>query len=55
MKKIRELLVDKGTEIWSVAPTDSVYDGLALMAETNLGALLVMDRDRLVGILTERD
>ncbi|MGB5199359.1 MAG: CBS domain-containing protein [Sedimenticolaceae bacterium] len=55
MKKIRELLDDKGTEIWSIAPTDSVYDALALMAEKNIGALLVMDRDRLVGILTERD
>ena len=55
MKKIRELLDDKGTEIWSIAPTDSVYDALALMAEKNIGALLVMDRERLVGILTERD
>jgi len=55
VKKIRELLDDKGTEIWSIAPTDSVYDALALMAEKNVGALLVMDRDRLVGILTERD
>ncbi len=55
MKKIRELLDAKGTEVWSIAPTDSVYDGLALMAEKNIGALLVMDRDRLVGILTERD
>ena len=55
MKKVRELLDDKGTEIWSIAPTDSVYDALALMAEKNIGALLVMDGDRLVGILTERD
>ena len=55
MKKIRELLDDKGTETWSIGATDSVYDALALMAEKNIGALLVMDRGRLVGILTERD
>lgn len=55
MKKTRELLDDKGTQIWSVSPTESVYDALALMAEKNVGAVLVMDQDRLVGIISERD
>jgi len=55
VKKIRELLNDKGTEVWSIAPTKSVYDALALMAEKNIGAVPVMDQDRLLGIISERD
>lgn len=55
MSKVRELLEDKGTEVWSVAPTDSVYDALALMAEKNIGAVVVMDQGRMSGILSERD
>jgi CBS domain-containing protein len=55
MKKIRELLDEKGTQVWSVSPTQSVYDALALMAEKNIGAVLVMDQEQLVGILSERD
>ena len=55
MKKIRELLDEKGTQVWSVSPTASVYDALGLMEEKNIGAVLVMDQDRLLGILSERD
>lgn len=55
MKKIRELLEEKGTQIWSIAPESSVYDALALMAEKNIGALLVIDGGQTVGILSERD
>jgi len=55
VKKIRELLEDKGTQVWSIAPQASVYDALALMADKNIGALLVMDQGRTVGILSERD
>ena len=55
MKKIRELLESKGMETWSIAPSAKVYEALALMADKNIGALLVMDHDRLVGILSERD
>ena len=55
MKKIRELLAEKGTEVWSVSPTSSVYDALRLMAERDVGAVLVMDGERLTGIFTERD
>jgi len=55
VSKVRELLEDKGTEVWSVAPTDSVYDALALMAEKNIGAVVVMDQGRMSGILSERD
>jgi CBS domain-containing protein len=55
VKKIRELLDEKGTQVWSIPPTKSVYDALALMAEKNVGALLVIDQDKLVGVLSERD
>jgi CBS domain-containing protein len=55
MNKIQKLLDDKGTDVWSVAPTSSVYDALLVMADKNIGAVLVMDNDQLVGILTERD
>jgi CBS domain-containing protein len=55
MKPVRELLRIKGQEIWSVSPDTPVYDALKLMAEKNVGALLVLDGDKLAGILSERD
>jgi len=55
MKPVRELLRIKGQEIWSVSPDTPVYDALELMAEKNVGALLVLDGDKLAGILSERD
>jgi len=45
----------KGHEVWSIAPDATVYDALKLMADKNVGAVLVMDAGRLVGILSERD
>lgn len=55
MKPVRELLRIKGQETWSVTPDTPVYDALKLMAEKNVGALLVLDGDKLAGILSERD
>jgi CBS domain-containing protein len=55
MKTVRELLRAKGYDIWSVAPDDSVYDALKLMADKNVGAVLVIEAGNLVGILSERD
>ncbi len=52
---VRAVLAQKGTAIWSVTPDATVYDAIALMAEKNIGAVLVMDGDRLVGMLSERD
>jgi CBS domain-containing protein len=49
------LLRDKGSEIWHVSSGAKVYDAIALMAEKKIGALLVMDEGKLVGILSERD
>ena len=55
MNTIRQLLQTKGHDIWSARPDTSVYDALQLMAEHNIGALLVLDGDDLVGIFSERD
>lgn len=55
MKTLRQLLQAKGTEVFSVAPGARVFDALKLMADKNIGALVVLDGGRLAGILTERD
>jgi CBS domain-containing protein len=53
--KIGSLLGKKGGQVWSVTPTASVYDAIALMAEKQIGALPVVESGRLVGIVSERD
>jgi len=55
MATVRDMLKTKGSEVWSVAPDTTVYDALKLMAEKNIGAVLVMEADKVVGILSERD
>ena len=56
MNTIRDLLEAKGHEICSVSPDDTVYEALKLMADMNIGAVLVIDDNgRLAGILSERD
>jgi CBS domain-containing protein len=55
MKKVGELLGEKGGDIWSVSPEATVYDAISMMAEKNVGALLVMNQGKLVGLLSERD
>lgn len=55
MTTIGKLLSDKGDQVWSITPGATVYDALKLMAEKNIGAVLVMNGDVLVGILSERD
>ncbi|MBM3276535.1 MAG: CBS domain-containing protein [Candidatus Handelsmanbacteria bacterium] len=55
MSTVKELLQGKSPQIWSVPPNLSVYRALELMAEQNIGALLVMEAGKLVGILSERD
>jgi len=55
MRTVHDILEYKGRRVWSVAPNDKVLDALALMAQHEIGAVTVLDDDRLVGILTERD
>lgn len=52
---IREVLKNKGGNIWSVSPDTTVYDAIKLMAEKNIGSLLVTKNDKLAGVLSERD
>lgn len=55
MKSVDQILREKGSGFWSVAPDMAVYTALELMAQKNVGALLVMDGDQLAGIFSERD
>jgi CBS domain-containing protein len=55
MQQVRELLKNKSGEIFRVSPDTTVYDALMLMAEKEIGAVLVMQGDILAGILSERD
>jgi CBS domain-containing protein len=55
MKTVRDLLKQKGRGVWSVAPDSTVYDALKLLAEKNIGAVLVIAAGRPVGIFSERD
>jgi CBS domain-containing protein len=55
MTSIRQLLEKKGYDVWSTSPEASVYDALQLLAEKNVGALLVLQDDVLAGIVSERD
>lgn len=54
MTTVAQLLDQKGREVLSVAPENTVYDAIRLMADRNVGALVVLDGGRLVGIFTER-
>ena len=49
------LLREKGHQVWSIQPEASVYEAIRLMAEKQIGALLVMSGSQLVGIISERD
>ena len=55
MKRVKDILIVKGNEIFSITPDTSVYDAVHLLAEKEIGALLVMDGPLLVGIISERD
>lgn len=52
---ISEILRNKGSELWTVSPDATVFDAIQVMADKNVGALLVTENGRLTGILSERD
>jgi len=52
---ISALLHHKGTALWSITPELTVFEAIKLMAEKNIGALLVVSGGKLVGVVTERD
>lgn len=55
LKTVDDILQVKGREVWTVTPNDTVYEALQLMAEKGIGAVVVLDGDRLVGVMSERD
>ena len=55
MKKVRDILEVKGLDVWSIGPDASVFDALKLMAEKDVGALVVLEGGNLAGIISERD
>lgn len=55
MKLVNDILSSKGNDIWRVAPDDSVLNAIKIMAQKGVGALLVMNDEDLVGIISERD
>lgn len=55
MINVRDLVRQKGSRVYSVAPEATVLQALKLMAEQNIGAVLVMQGERVAGILSERD
>lgn len=55
MKPVIELLKRPETTLWHVHPDDSVFEALEVLAAHDVGALLVMDRGKLVGVFSERD
>lgn len=55
MKTLKQMLADKQRPLAVVAPRDSVFHALTVMAQNDVGALLVLDGEQLVGIFSERD
>jgi CBS domain-containing protein len=51
---VRHILQQKGRDFWTIDPDATVFDALAKMAEKDVGFLIVMDREKLIGIITER-
>ena len=55
MPSMLQVLAGKGSHVWSISPDATVFAGLTLMAEKNIGALLIIENDKPVGIMSERD
>jgi CBS domain-containing protein len=55
MRKVRDILETKGRDVWSIEPSALVYDAMKLMADKEVGALVVMEDATLAGIISERD
>ncbi len=55
MKPVSELFKNRPNTLWSLGPNDSVFEAIKILAEKGVGALMVMDKGKLVGILSERD
>lgn len=54
MTTVKQLLAQKGTQVWTVGADATVFDAIAMMADKNVGSLIVMNGEKLIGIITER-
>ena len=52
---VRDILQSKGGEVWTTAPQHTVYEALRLIGEKNIGALVVVEGDEVIGVISERD
>ena len=55
MTTVERLLQHKGHIVWSIPPDASVFEAVQLMADKRVGALMVVDRNELIGVISERD
>jgi CBS domain-containing protein len=55
MAKVKQILHGKGHDVWSIGPEASVYDAIAMLADKEVGALVVVEASKVVGVVTERD
>jgi len=55
MKTVKDVLKVKGQDVWAIEPGASVYDAMKLMADKEVGALMVVEGTKVVGIISERD
>ena len=55
MTRVKDILTVKGQDVWSIEPGASVYNAVQLMADKEVGALMVMEGAKVVGIISERD
>ena len=51
---VKNLLEQKGQNLWTISPDATVFDALVIMAEKDIGSLVVMENEKLIGIVTER-
>ena len=55
MNKVKQILNEKGDAVWSVSSNATALDAVLLMADKKIGAVLVVEDEKLVGVFTERD
>ena len=55
MRSVKDILEEKGTQVYAVSPDATVYEALQIMADKNVGALMVIEGDTVAGLISERD
>jgi len=55
MITVNQILEEKGHQVWTISPESMVYEALKIMAEKEVGALIVVEKDEVVGVISERD